>query len=570
MASVGGLRPTNSDQPEVRQKKGRLTINRNSSNRVSLRPSAAPVNTYVRPGATPDVSSNLEKLSSALSQLNPTIGRLAAQYQQGKEEDQMAKLRFYTEQFMSDKEKGAVTAAQVKEQFPELVPTVAARIAQATGEIEAKRWVQGQIQEILQNDDLRLNTQNRQAYLEQIREEARGIIGENEFYGTGFLTQLDRSLGEFETSWMRETASHHEQIQTESFSNQVAQVLQSGGDLMELDAQWKDSSSLSNLERNAIVVETAIAQAVANQNPALLEKVPDRFLNAESKGKIAQAQQQIEQSMYSRFVRSRELAEWERTQRIRDGKVHILSRLAGGEEVPPAEFYHTPELFEYAMRLNSQPTISSTVSVRNAENLKSRILQAGTTGSFMDDPEFQMFFGDEDSVSEEGLRDFILSRSDLNPAEQQALIEEVPVLMDGVNFIRNPEFNTHYTNTIGNDVQVFARSVQGSVLQQMGVNVQGDVQNAYRERLRQEVMAYIETKGEIPKGQDKLDILQRADEAASRRLQFIQQNYRELLSDQAAQMRGSSQPSGGGQMNRNRKRNNEEDNEQVVDWGELD
>lgn len=551
--NVAGLRSTNEGQSTTSRKRGRLTVNRETSSRVSLRPTAAPVDTYERVGQAPDVSSNAERLSRALAQINPTIGRLAGQYQANKENEQMEKLKFYTEQFMADKEQGTVSSSQVKEMFPELVPTVAARIAQATGELEAKRWTQDRIQEVLENDEIRLNTQSRRKYLDGIRQEALQMAGENEFYGTGFMTQLDRSLNEFETSWMRETANYHEQIQTESFSNHVAETLRSGGDLLTLDAQWKETSSLSNRERNAVIVETAINEAVSSLNTKVLDRLPERFLNAESKARIASAKEKVESAMYSRFVRSKELDNYERTNRIRTGKIDILSRISQGEEINPSEFYDRPELFEYALRLNSQPSLNSTVSVRNAEHLKAQILQAGTTGQFMeafkDDPDFQLAVGDESDVSEDFLRDYILNRDDLNPAEKQSLIEEVPMLMDGVNFIRNPDFTTHFSNSVGNDLEVFAKSVQGQTLQQMGVNVQGDVQTAFREQLRQEVMAYIEEKNQLPRGQAKLDILRRADDAAIRRLQFIQQNYRNLLQEQAAQMSGMNT---GGQMGRNR------------------
>lgn len=565
--NVAGLRSTNEGQSATSRKRGRLTVNRETSSRVSLRPTAAPVDTFERVGQAPDVSSNAERLSRALAQLNPAIGRLAGQYQQNKENEQMEKLKFYTEQFMADKETGAVSSSQVKEMFPELVPTVAARIAQATGELEARRWAQDKIQEVLENDELRLNTQSRRAFLDGIRQEALQMSGDNEFYGTGFMTQLDRSLNEFETTWMRETANYHEQLQTESFSNHVAETLRSGGDLLALDAQWKETSSLSNRERNAVVVETAINEAVSSLNTGILDRLPTRFLNAETKARVASAREKVESAMYSRFVRSKELDNYERSNRVRTGKVNILTRMAQGEEINPSEFYNQPELFEYALRLNNQPSLNSTVSVRNAEHLKAQILQAGTTGNFMDafkdDPNFQLSVGGEEDVSEDFLRDYILNRDDLNPAEKQSLIEEVPMLMDGVNFIRNPDFTTHFNNSIGNDLEVFAKSVQGQVLQQMGVNVQGDVQTSYREHLRQEVMAYIEEKNRMPRGQDKLDILRRADEAATRRLQFIQQNYRTLLQEQSAQMAGS--PNRGGQMSRNRPPQRDEQQEDSND-----
>ncbi|MFA7168423.1 MAG: hypothetical protein WC096_05930, partial [Sphaerochaetaceae bacterium] len=281
--------------------------------------------------------------------------------------------------------------------------------------------------------------------------------------------------------------------------------------------------------------------------------------NTETKARIAQVKEKIESSMYSRFIRARQLQEYEREESIRQGKIDILTRIANGEEVSPDEFYQTPELFEYAMRMNTQPHISSTVSVRNAENLRSTILKAATAGSYMEafknDPSFTLMFEDEEAVTEWGLRDYILHRDDLNPAEKQKLIEQVPMLMEGVNFVRNPDFDAHFENSVGNDLKVFAQSVQGQVLQRMGVNVQGVVQNTYRERLRQEVIAYIEENERLPRGTDRLEIMQRAEDAAHRRLQVFQQNYRQLLQDQAEQMKGEGNQ-GTAQRDRN---NNSED-----------
>lgn len=571
MANVGGLRPTQNDQPEVRQKKGRLVVQMNSSNRASLRPSAAPVDTYVRPGATPDVSSNAERLSAALAQLNPAIGQIARQYQKGKEEDQLAKLRFYTEQFMQDKESGAVSAAQVKEMFPELVPTVAARIAQATGEIEARRWVQGQIQTILENDDIRLNTANRQAAIEAIREEARGMIGDNEFYGTGFLTQLDSSLREFETAWMRETAAHQEQIQAESFSNHVTNALVNGGDLMELDAQWRDSSSLNNLERNKIVVDTAISQALATGNEALLSRVPDRFLNAESKARIEQTRDQIQQTRYIQYYRQRQMEQWAREDQIRNGKIDILTRTTGGEEVPPAEFAYEPELFEYVARMATQPKVNDTYSVRMAASFKSNLIRAGTTGSYKDafqnDPIFQMRFESDDDVTEETLRDFVLDHPELNSREKQDLINSIPQLMEGNNFMLDKDV-TNALRSVEEDVRAFVQSPLGGdlILQTRGINVQSVVQREFEDYLIEALSAEIEEGNSIPTGHLKRRYIREAKEAALNRLQMLQQQA-------LPGMYGGGQqttPKGGGQMSRNNNRSNESNDTNIVNWGDLE
>ncbi|MCW8160670.1 hypothetical protein D7236_08320 [Stutzerimonas stutzeri] len=439
----------------------------------------------------------------------------------------MQKLRFYTEQFMRDKESGAVSATQVQEQFPELVPTVAARIAQATGEQEAKQWALDQVQEVLQNDELRLNTANRKQFLDGIRKQAFERTGGQDFYGTGFLDQVDRTLNEFETTWMRETAQYHQELQKNSFSDAVVNTLKSGGDLLALDNEWKQSSSLNNVERNKIIVDSVIAQAIADSNPKMLDTVPTRFLNAESKAELAKVGQQIEAAKYSEFVRAKEIAEFQRSQSIRAGKASILQRLVSGDAVNPADYYKTPELYEYALRLNSQPTLDATYSTRNAASVRSKLLQAGTTGSFIQafetDPEFLYDFRQDGEVTEDRLRDHIMARSDLNPNDKQKLMDDLPQLMGGVNMLRDQEVKTYFDAYVGFDLKNLATSELGkAVFPLKGINPEGEVRRAFYDVYALELSNYIEKNNQLPRGDAKTPLLEKAREAAERRILSLQ------------------------------------------------
>lgn len=525
MDNVPGLRPSTSSRPSVRQKRGRVVTQRDTSARVGLAPAAARVDTYVRPQAIAQ-DNRLGQLADALAQLSPALQKYSAAATPNMEKQQMEKLKWYTAQFTKDKETGAVTATQVKEMFPELVPTVAARIAQATGEQEAKQWAQDQVQDILQNDQIRLNSAERRAYLDNIRKQAFEKTGGEDFYGTGFLEQVDRTLNEFETTWMRETATYHQELQKNSFSDAVVNTLKNGGDLMALDDEWKQSSSLNNIERNKIVVDSVVSQAVAESNVKLLDSIPTRFLNAESKAELAKVGQQIEAAKYSEFVRAKEIAEFQRSQSIRSGKAAILQRLVSGDAVNPADYYKTPELYEYALRLNSQPTLDATYSTRNAASVRSKLLQAGTTGSFTQafeaDPEFLYDFRQDQDVTEDKLRDHIMSRSDLNPNDKQKLIDDIPTLMGGVNLLRDQEVTTYFDSNLGADLKVFAQSPQAQILQIQGVNAQGAVRSTFFNTLAYEVNAYIEEENQIPRGRAKLELLERARQAADMRLQTLQ------------------------------------------------
>lgn len=527
---VDGLRPTGIQNSKPRQlrKDARVVPQRTERPQVRLSPTAAPVDTFERIGKVDGVGSDAMRLAESLSSMTPTLAKYVNTERKKQEDEQMAKLRMYTERFMQDKEMGAVESTQVKEMFPELSPVVAARIAEATGEREAKAWAQDQVRSILEDDNIRLNTANRKAAIAQIRGQAMEIADNKEgFYGTGFLTQLDKSLNEFETSWMRETAAYHEDIQAQSFSDKVSEAIKSGGDLLALDEEWKQSSSLNNLERNKILVNTVTAEAAATNNPAYLKSIPERFLNAETKATIARTHQQIESARYSQWVRGKEIQAHARAEAVRSGKLAIIERMSAGEQLNPSDYRNSPELFEYALRMNSQPTLDGSLSVRNASSVRSNILRAGSTGDFLEafknDPEFTGDFKTEGDVTEESLRDHILKRDDLNGAEKQKLLQDIPMLMEGANLLRDQDVKSYFDSAIDDDLKVFAQSPAGQILQIKGINVQGDVRRRFYSTLQAEVTAYIEDNNAVPRGKAKLELLRKAEEDAITRLQQLQQ-----------------------------------------------
>ncbi len=537
MDNVTGLRPVGSPDNTLTRKRGRKLVNSRGS-QTQLRPTASPVDTFVSPGAAPDVSSNLMQLAEALKTVNPMLERYALnqkadqkEAQDNLEKEQLKKLRYYTELFMKDKESGAVNQAQVKEILPELVPAVAARVAQATGEKEAKTWLGERIQSILENDELRLNTQAREAEIQAIRTEAMGRIGENEFYGSGFLNQMDRSLNEFSSTWMRETAAYQEDLQKESLAGQVSYTLQTGGDLLELDRLWNESSSLNHQERNEVVMKTVLGQAVNTLDHTLLDKIPDRFLNATSKAEVAKAKMDINNGLYTQYVQQERIKDDTYKASVRKGKVNVLDMAAQGHSINPLDYREQPEVYQFATQLASQPQVNPVASQSEARRLRSGLMMGATNGDFVSaiGGEFGLRVSN-DEVSEHTLIDWVSQAPGMNPAEKVQLIKEIPVLMEGVNFVRDPDFNTYFDDNVGSDARVYAGSAMGDLLSQSGFNVLGETRKAYNTSIRQSVLQYIEEKGEIPR--NRLEIMDKALEAAKQRLTSIQKTAVELAKDE--------------------------------------
>jgi hypothetical protein len=563
MDKVNGLTSVGQESNKLRQKDGRVATQRAAAKGYSLSPSAAPTGTYVK-AAGPAQDNRTGLLINALSSISPALERAYAARKESLENTQMPNVPLWASQFAKDREIGAVDSAQVKEMFPEAVPTVVARIQQSTGEIHARRWAIEKVQRLLEDDSIRLNSEQRQAYLDQVRAEALELVAGKDFYGAGFIEQLDRSLNQFETTWLQETAKYHEDVQAEALANKAAEALKSGGDLLELDSQWNASSSLNHQQRNEVVVNAAIAQAMTDLDSRLLDRVPDRFLNAESKAKFEQAKRQIATTRHTQYTRSLQMQEQQRKEQLRQQKLEVIQRVASGEYVSPVEAYNNPDLYEFIVEVNNKPAINPTLSKAQAAQFESSVMEAATSGSFLDafgdDPGFRFLFPDESAVTEDGLRDYILSRWDINQGDKVKLIEKLPDLMQGVDFLRDPAISAEYENGIGSDAKVFAQSLLGSQLMGMGFNIQGNTRTAFYTELRKGFTAYIEEHGQIPTGQARNEIIKAATEAATSRLSYIQSNFRSLSREQMEKTFGTkpttTQP--------------ESDNDSnVVDWGEL-
>lgn len=543
MGNVNGLRPTDSNRPELRQKKGRVVTQRSKSQQVGLAPAASPVSTYVRPMVPPEDQS-LGQLADALSSIQPRLEKWAAANKDSLEKEQMAKLRYYTELFMKDKETGGVTAAQVKKVLPELVPTVAAKIADVTGKLEARKWVEGEIQGILEDDSVRLNTSARQEAIQGIRAKAMGVIGsqENDFYGDGFLKQLDASLGQYEVTWLQETAKHHEDVMKEGLSNEVLDTIMSGGDVSAIDSVYKNSSMLDNKERKEVIFKTYLDYAYAAGDMDVLDKIPNKFLNAEYKADIMKAKLQIQDMKWDQFRKTKELDKFVRTREIRQGKINGLEIFVRDGYVDPSPFRNQPQVYDYLTALNRQPRVRDAESTATATKLRTYVQAAGTTGdwvkAFANDPGLATAFKANEDVSMEALIDHVSGRTDLNPEEKMAFIRDIPRLMEGVNWMRDPDTTAVY-RTVEKELTDYLSSIPGGVLKKMNTTPRSQLESVFYTTLRSGMNNFAdEHDGKLPIGQEKEKIVDKANQAAEKYLTGVKADFKGQVDAAAANLRG--------------------------------
>ena len=455
-------------------------------------------------------SSSAFQLAEALGKAQPIIDQFNQDYERKKAQEtilQNMKIDTYKEQFQRDNASGAVTAAQVKEKFPEVVPVVAARVAESIGLDYGRKQINSVIDEINKDDSLRLDSTKRNEYLKKRRDEIVGGLGkDNEFYSAGVIKGIDQEIRGWENGWQRDTANYHTKVQGEAFANEVGQVLAAGGDLTAVDKKWGASSSLNNAERKKLVVDTVIAKAYAEDNPALLAKIPTVFLNDEYKKQLKQAELQIQQIRIGKVRDARFLEQGAREDATRGAKTEMIQTVARGGQVDPGKYRNDPEAFNYAMQLKDAGRLPDVVSVGNATKVRTAILNGSTVGT----------------MSQNQVIDQIMANPAVNPKEKQALIAEVPKLMEGMILLKDEGVQSAMSTRIDARLKVLEGSTNAKIQSLItGGNLRAQAMQVFQQGLESSFTAYFEDKKEWPTGKAKQDIIRVETERAERLIEEL-------------------------------------------------
>ena len=476
-------------------------------NAEALRTVAGPKMQAVQVSADPNSSSAFQ-LANALGAATPMLDRFQENYERRKLQEQLLKVDAYKERFKQDNTSGAVTATQVGKLYPETVPTVRARIAEGAGFDYGRTLIQSALDTVLKDDSIRLDSTKRAAYLKQQRDELIGGLQGDDFYKSGAIRAIDAELKTYENTWQQQTATYHNEVQSKDFRSKVTTVFTTYGDvsgvgkaLEDLDSQWKVSSSLNNLERNKIVVDEVTKLAFASDNPAMLDLIPDRFLNTESKAELKQMKVAIQTKRLTDFRNEQYLVGVQREKNIRDGKISMIDSVLEGKPVDAAAYKNEPELFAFAMDMKDVNRLPEVQSVAAAQQIRTSILDGSSVAGM-----------DQNTIVTS-----ILNNKSINPTEKKALIDEVPKLLEGRIAMDDPMVKNVIELRINPSLQALERSTN-SVIQRIitGENLRGQSIRMFEVGVRNAFEAYYQDNKRWPTGRAKLDIIEAETEKAEK------------------------------------------------------
>jgi len=277
--------------------------------------------------------------------------------------------------------------------------------------------------------------------------------------------------------------------------------------LMAVDSKWKGSSSLNNIERNKLVIEAVTDQAYGADDPSLLDKIPVRFLNSESRAAIEKSKAQIQAKRMTKITNAWALEKRTREEQLRTAKTEMLNGMVNGQPPDPAQYANNPDAFEFALRVQGAELVNPVQSKVTASALREEFLTSATI---------------DNSVSQETMRERILSAPGINAADKVALLNEVPQLADGLIALNDPAIRRIFTDRLNPRLTALENSPNAQIQGLLnGRNLRSEVLKTYDAEIRAGFLAYYEDNKRYPTGKAKQDIIDQATERAEKQLQEL-------------------------------------------------
>lgn len=452
---------------------------------------ASPNLSTVQAKYDPNASANSLIAALGADSTQRGIEAFQSQYNEKKLQEQSLKIDSYTQQFMDDHQGGAVSQAQLKQRFPEMVPVIAARVAESIGKKQGMLDIAPVIAEINGNDSLRLDTTQRAAFIAQKRAELfKAVPQGNEFFGAGVVSAMDHAFGQEELKWQGQTAAYHQEVQKTALSDETVAALQSADPktaLAAIDANWGKSSSLSNVERNKVYVDSVIKLAAISDDPNVLDKIPNAYLNVDSKASIRTASLAITNQQWAKFSRAKDFEAYQRTEADRKGKLDILGKLSRNEDVNPAQYLSSPDLHAFAVSSMETPSIPEAASKAQVQAVRLSLLSAGNVD----------VLGSQDDI----IKNVLSMKGKLNPKDMADLVAEVPKLMEGTVLMNDPNIRRSFSDHIGFRLDDLSKSTNPKLQLLLGTaNIRGNATAMFEGEIRGNFEAAYKETGKWPIG----------------------------------------------------------------------
>jgi hypothetical protein len=230
----------------------------------------------------------------------------------------------------------------------------------------------------------------------------------------------------------------------------------------------------------------------------VLDKIPQTYLNADSKAQIRSARIAITNQQWSAYSHAKEMEAMQRAEADRKDQTSILRTLADGGDVNPAQYIRNKEIHDFAVASMSTPSIPEASSKAALQAFRTSLMSSGMVGSV----------GTQAEITAQ-----VLSlRGKMNPKDMADLVDEVPKLMQGSVLMNDPSVKEAFRDHITSRLDDLRASATGKLSLLLGQgNLRGQSVDLYEGEIRAGFNAYYsDNKGVWPTGRAARDIVDAA------------------------------------------------------------
>jgi hypothetical protein len=493
---------------------------------VTASPNISTVQARFDPNA--DVNSLVSALGSDAN-MNRANSMYAADMKR-KTLEQTAKIESYTQQ-IADSTVGqrSVSAAQIKEISPELVPTLRFALAEKLGKMQGVKDAQALVAGI-DADASFLDTDKRNAYTAEQRAKLISEIPEgNDFFKAGVIQGIDAQFAQNQQRWQAKTDQYHNKVEREYLSGETVTALNMGGDikasLLQLDKDRKGNASLNNEESKNTIVESVIETAMTQKNPDFLDQIPDALLNSSLKVKVDQARGRIlERSMSDdRYARAKRDDDRQEADRVAFQEINTA--VAQGTMMNPMDYLHlSPAVYTYALSARDRPTLPASESAANVSRITEEILTSASVGRGK-------------GIGE--LTDLIQNNSNINSPDKVKLIEKLSTLVEGRTILSDPRLALLISRNIAPALADMQQHIEVRMNRFDGISLRADVMKRINERVRSSFISSQATTGAWPTGDVATALI---DQAVAEGSAMITNRLKTATENQAASLAPNPRP----------------------------
>ena len=501
---VQGLRPERNGT-SVTRKDGRAAVDRAKNTSVGLAPAAGRVQTYAGNVAAQQTNKS-QALVQALSGISNGLANYATVRQKNVDAEITASAQYHIDRIKQEAGTDIVSRVQIGEMLPEASAIVTAKLAQEMGKQYAQEAWKPAFEAIEGDDNIRLNSAVRSDILNDYRNKLEAQ-SDDPFYLTGMVEGFEAEISANENRWIKETADNHKQILRQGAERDIAAIIIKGGDLEKWDTDAKQTSPFGNVERNEMVLQTATAMAIESRDETLLDKIPKRFLNAESQRALNITQQQIKAARWTEQTQEWQREDRQTKERIRGGQIEIIGNFIDSGTLNPAAYRNDPELYAFALTMVEKESVDP---IRSASNL-SLFKEAVMTAADADDPSVGLgAFGYYGDMSLDSIQTWVAENPQMMRTEDTlTLFKALPELLENKTILRDPVVSESFDVYLKPSLTAIRNSANQDLAAILnGNNFETTVSRYYYQTVAAEIEAYREEhNGQAPKRRALLDII---------------------------------------------------------------